>query len=88
MPKQTTSQPGACTALKVISDRRDHELIRKVALLVLEHGRCRNMTDQALAMETILNTLRPGWSREDFRETLNSLHTHVINDKLFITKQS
>ena len=86
----TTRQPvtAAPAALKVISDRRDHELIRKVALLVLEHGRCRNITDQALAMETILDTLRPGWSREDFRETLNSLHTHVINDKLFITKQS
>ncbi|EPF1942136.1 hypothetical protein ACSQX3_003352 [Enterobacter hormaechei] len=88
MPKQTISQPGARTALKVISDRRDHALIEKVALLVIEHGRCRDMTDQALAMQAILDTLRPDWSREHFVETLNDLDTTVIGDKLFITKRS
>ncbi|EMN1402097.1 TPA: hypothetical protein R4X89_002484 [Enterobacter hormaechei subsp. steigerwaltii] len=88
MPKLTISQPGARTALKVISDRRDHALIEKVALLVIEHGRCRDMTDQALAMQAILDTLRPGWSREHFVETLNGLPTSVMGDKLFITKRS
>lgn len=89
MPKQTTSQPGTRAALKAVkSDRRDHTLIKKVALLVIEHGRCRDMTDQALAIQTILDTLRPDWSREHFVETLNDLPTMVIGDKVVITKRS